>query len=100
MPRAALTNILTNVQSGANPKTVERWQEGSAEPNEAAWRNLEKLETLCQLSFRLLRESSLKPWFNAPNESLGGEKPMETLGRGEIDRVKNVLGMLEWGIYS
>lgn len=83
-----------------NPKTIERWQKESAEPNEAAGRMLEKLEALYEIAVRLFKKDSRRSWFYTPNETLGGESPMEVLGRGELDQVKNVLGMLEWGIYS
>lgn len=83
-----------------NPKTIQRWQERSARPNGAALRALDKLETIYQLAARLLKKDAWKAWFESPNETLGGEPPVELLARGEIDRVRNVLGMLEWGIYS
>lgn len=92
-------NILASCLA-VNPKTVQRWREGSAQPNEAGLRALEKLEAICQLAARLLKKEALKPWFHSPNETLGGERPADLLSRGELDQVRNVLGMLEWGIYS
>jgi len=83
-----------------NPKTIQRWREGIAEPGESALRSLEKLETVYQLAARLLRKDSWKAWFHSPNHTLGEESPVDLLSRGEVDQVKNVLGMLEWGIYS
>ena len=83
-----------------HPRAVQRWKDGSALPNEASWRALEKLEAIYQLAVRLLREDTLASWFHAANETLGGERPAALLGRGELDRVRNALGMLEWGIYS
>ncbi|HZX49211.1 MAG TPA: MbcA/ParS/Xre antitoxin family protein [Nitrospirota bacterium] len=83
-----------------NPKTIQRWREGIAEPGESASRSLEKLETVYQLAARLLGKDSWKDWFLSPNHTLGEESPVDLLSRGEVDQVKNVLGMLEWGIYS
>lgn len=83
-----------------NPKTIQRWKEGGAQPNEGGLRALEKLETIYQLAARLLKKDALKSWFQAPNETLGGERPTDLLNRGELDQVRNVLGMLEWGIFS
>lgn len=83
-----------------NPKTIQRWQEGDAQPNEGGLRALEKLEAIYQLAARLLKQEGLKPWFQSPNETLGSERPADLLSRGELDQVRNVLGMLEWGIYS
>ena len=83
-----------------NPKTIQRWREGIAEPGESALRSLEKLEAVYQLAARLLRKDSWKAWFHSPNHTLGEESPVDLLSRGEVDQVKNVLGMLEWGIYS
>ncbi|MDD5435365.1 MAG: MbcA/ParS/Xre antitoxin family protein [Nitrospira sp.] len=83
-----------------NPKTIQRWRDGIAEPGESALRYLEKLEVVYQLAARLLGKDSWKDWFHFPNPTLGGESPLDLLGRGEVDQVRNVLGMLEWGIYS
>jgi uncharacterized protein (DUF2384 family) len=84
---------------GVHAKTLQRWKDGSAQPGEGVWRMLEKLETICQTSLRLLKPGAGKTWFQTPNATLGGERPIELLRRGEIDQVRNVLGMLEWGIY-
>ena len=83
-----------------HPKTIQRWQEGTAEPNEAGLRVLDKLETISKVAARLLKRDALKTWFQSPNETLGGGRPIELLARGELDQVRNVLGMLEWGIHS
>ncbi len=83
-----------------NPKTVQRWQEGSAQANEAGLRALEKLEAIYQLATRLFKKDSLELWFHTSNETLGGKRPADLLSHGELDHVRNVLGMLEWGIYS
>lgn len=83
-----------------NPKTIQRWQDGTTQPNEGGMRSLEKLEAIYQLAARLLKKDALKAWFRSPNETLGGDPPAEWLRRGELDQVRNVLGMLEWGIYS
>lgn len=83
-----------------HPKTIQRWDEGSAYPNEATLRSLEKLEAIYQTVVKLLDKQSVKVWFSATNQSLGGERPVDLLVRGEIEQVRNVLGMLEWGIYS
>ena len=82
-----------------NPKTIERWEEG-VEPGEGALRSLEKLEAIYLMASSLLKKGRMKTWFQSPNPSLSSEKPIELLSRGELDRVRNVLGMLEWGIYS
>lgn len=83
-----------------NPKTIQRWRDGSAQPNEAGLRSLDKLEAVYQLAARLLKKDAMKAWFCSPNETLGGERPVDLLSRGEVEQARNVLGMLEWGIYS
>ena len=93
------SNILSSCRA-VNPKTLQRWQEGSAQPNEGGLRALEKLEAIYQLAARLLKKEDLKLWVQSPNETLGSERPADLLIRGELDQVRNVLGMLEWGIYS
>ena len=85
---------------GVHAKTLQRWQEGATQSHQGAWRMMEKLEGICQSAMRLLKTEAQKSWFQAPNATLGGERPIELLRRGELDQVRNVLGMLEWGIYS
>ena len=72
---------------GVNPKTIQRWRDGSAQPNETGLRALEKLETIYRLAVRLLKKDGLRPWFQSPNATLGGERPAELLSRGELDQV-------------
>lgn len=83
-----------------NPKTIQRWHDGAATPNEICFRLLEKLETVYQMAVRQLKKNHLKSWFHSPNHTLGEERPVDLLSRGELDLIRNVLGMLEWGIYS
>ena len=89
-------NILASCLA-VNPKTVQRWQAGSTRPNEGGLRTLEKLEAIYQLAARLLKKDALKGWFQSSNETLGGERPADLLSRGDLDRVRDVLGMLQWG---
>jgi len=42
-----------------NPKTVQRWQEGSAQPNEAGLRALDKIEVISQLDARPLETNAM-----------------------------------------
>lgn len=83
-----------------HPKTIERWLDGRAEPGDAAVRSLEKLDGICQHAKKLLKPSACRKWFSAPAPTLGGEAPIALIRRGDLDQVRNVLGMLEWGIYS
>ncbi|OGH56338.1 MAG: hypothetical protein A3G34_14490 [Candidatus Lindowbacteria bacterium RIFCSPLOWO2_12_FULL_62_27] len=85
---------------GVHPKTVERWLDGRSDPSEPAVRSLEKLDAICRTARRLLKPAAGRTWFAAPNKTLGGEPPLALIRRGELDRVRTVLGMLEWGIYS
>ena len=82
------------------PISLQRWQAGRAKPNAASLRKLDKLNAIYHLAARLLKNDAVKPWFQSPNETLGGERPLELLSRGEFDQVRNVLGMLESGVYS
>lgn len=83
-----------------NMKTIERWQKKQADPNEAALRSLEKLAAICDMANNLMKKDVREKWFRSPNPTLRGERPIDLLKRGEFDQVKNVLGMLEWGLYS
>ena len=98
--RIGLERAVLAASLGVSLKTIQRWREGGRRPNEAGLRGLEKLEEICRIAARVLRKDRAAEWFHSPNESLAGERPLDWLRRGELDRVRNVLGMLEWGIYS
>ena len=85
---------------GIHAKTLRRWKEEASQATGATARMLEKLDIICQIAMRLLKANTRRQWFETPNTTLGGERPVDLLRRGEIDQVRNVLGMLEWGIYS
>jgi predicted transcriptional regulator len=85
---------------GVSGKTIGRWEKGAVEPGLSARRNLEKLEATYQVIKKLLRKKAWQTWLHSPNETLSGERPIELLRRGEIERVREALGMIEWGIYS
>ncbi len=83
-----------------SPKTIERWRTGSVEPNEGGLRVLEKLEEIYRMAMRLFKREKCQAWFRTPNPTLGGARPLDVLSRGDLDQVRNLLGMLQWGIYS
>ena len=83
-----------------HPKTIERWREGGVDPNEAGRRRLEKLGAILRLAAGLLKPEACREWFHSPNQTLGGDRPLDVLSRGELDQVRNVLGLWQWGIYS
>jgi uncharacterized protein (DUF2384 family) len=39
-------------------------------------------------------------WLNAPNEHLGGETPIDLIGRNEIEPVRNVLESIRYGMFT
>jgi hypothetical protein len=46
----------------------------------------------------LIDEEAIGPWFVAPNDAIGGLKPMEVIERGEIDRLWDMVYRLQAGL--
>ena len=46
----------------------------------------------------VVAQEAIGPWFETPNESFGGLKPMEVIERGEIDRLWGMVYRLQSGI--
>ena len=81
-----------------SPRTVRRWEEGEGEPNEASLRALSRLAAIHDLAVRLFAEGAAREWFEATNENLVGERPLAAMLRGDFHRVRDLLGMMSWGI--
>lgn len=80
-------------------RTVFRWEHAETEPDELAVLRLRELADVLALAERVLAPGRVGAWLKTPNGSLGGVAPYQVLRTpGGVQRVKDVLTALEWGI--
>jgi hypothetical protein len=48
----------------------------------------------------VVSSDAIPAWLDTPNEAFDGLKPLEVIGRGEIDRLWNMIFYLESGVAS
>lgn len=92
LPRPVFSRLL-----GFSERAVADWESGKKEPSAAAARQVEQLRRLHAQLARLMDADAIGPWLVAPNEMLGGLKPIEVVERGEGDRLWHLLYLLESG---
>ena len=61
-------------------------------------RNYVEVKRLCDSLCEVVDPDFLGEWFDAPNEALGGLKPIEVIERGEIDRLWEMFYRLRSGM--
>jgi transcriptional regulator with XRE-family HTH domain len=84
---------------GVSVQTVSRWERKKNVPLPMAERRIRAMRDLFDFAGEVLRPDRIVEWFTTPNELLGGESPMEVLPRTDgIERIRNLLGQIEWGI--
>ncbi len=84
---------------GVSARTIVRWEGQTRIPSRLARERLERLTELLRLAEQVFPESSIAPWFNTPNPTLGERTPLEVLAtRGSLDEIYHLLGRMAWGI--
>ena len=82
-----------------NPRTVARWVAAETEPR---WEVRERLLEFFAVMERLqqvVRPSAAHDWLYTPNATLGHEKPVDLLRRGEFRRVLTIIDALGEGVF-
>jgi transcriptional regulator with XRE-family HTH domain len=95
--RLALTRSDFGRLLGFSERALASWEAGRQEPGEPAVRALRQLERLTLAAGRVMRAGQVPDWLLAPNQALGGLKPVEIIERGEIDRLWRALFAAESG---
>lgn len=82
---------------GVTVTSVSRWESNKFSPSPLAKEKLESLESLLEKIIELEEDSAL--WFHSGNQALRGQSPLETvMTKGGIEKVRDLLGRMEWGI--
>jgi transcriptional regulator with XRE-family HTH domain len=83
--------------TGFSERAVANWEAGGA-IGAPARRRLSEVHRLFRALADLVRADTLPTWFQTPNPSLGGLKPIEVVERGETDRLWRMVFFLESGV--
>lgn len=80
-------------------RTVARWESGQNAPNKLVMMRIYELNDLFEYAKQILKPEKVHQWFTTPNPAFGGSTPSSVLDlpRG-IEKVKDLLGKIEWGL--
>lgn len=73
---------------------------GGRAVNEPSFRRIKELERFRARLAEVVAADAIPAWLDTPNEAFGGLKPLEVIGRGEIDRLWSMIFYLESGVAS
>ena len=91
---AAVARIL-----GVHPRTIERRRGASKGPRPLEAQRAEKLESLWQELTRLFTPENAVYWLEHPVPVLENRRPVDVMAEdGGLDRVRDVVGRMSWGI--
>jgi len=81
---------------GVSQKTASSIRGGS-KPSEPTKRRLAELTRLLNALSEIVSPTSIREWLREPNEALAGLSPLETIERGEVDRIWQLIYALRSG---
>lgn len=73
--------------TGADQRTVRRWWHNGSSPTRYRDR-LDDLRAIAEILSATLHEEAIGSWLRSRNRYLKYERPLEALGRGEFDKVR------------
>lgn len=82
--------------SGYSERSLAEWETSQA-PRGAGLQRMAELRRLQQALARVIRPEFIGPWLLKPNQAFQGLKPLEVVERGEIDRLWQMIYLLESG---
>ena len=82
---------------GCSERALASWESEALAPNQAGERQIVQLRRLLAAAARVMRAKDVGPWLVAPNPAFDGQKPLEVIERGEIDRLWRALFAAESG---
>lgn len=85
--------------TGATPRSVSQWLEGTS-PRRPAEERLLELKAVVNLLRQVLRKEPARLWLRSPNPELDYEKPLDLVERGEYRRVIGAVRALAEGVTS
>lgn len=83
----ALTADEIATATGADQRTVRRWWHNGSSPTQYR-RQLDDLRAIAEILSVTLKEDAIGSWLRSRNRYLKYERPLEALGRGEFDEVR------------
>lgn len=83
----ALTAEEIATATGADQRTVRRWWHNGSSPKQYR-RQLDDLRAIAEILSATLKEDAIGSWLRSRNRYLRYERPLEALGRGEFDEVR------------
>jgi len=81
------------------PETISRWRGGKAVPQPKLRDHLLQLWWLTVQLSELYDPKAAHLWLFSPNERLSGERPVDAIQRGDIDRILKIVEQLKDGAY-
>jgi transcriptional regulator with XRE-family HTH domain len=86
--------------SGFSVRGLANWEAGVQKPGEQARMRLTELDRLQRALTRVVGLEALRDWLDAPNPAFEGLKPLEVIERGQVDRLWQMVFLLESGAPS
>ncbi|HEY6144928.1 MAG TPA: hypothetical protein VIV13_01530 [Solirubrobacterales bacterium] len=83
----ALTADEIATATGADQRTVRRWWHNGSSPTQYR-RQLDDLRAIAEILSATLKEDAIGSWLRSRNRYLKYERPLEALGRGEFNEVR------------
>jgi putative toxin-antitoxin system antitoxin component (TIGR02293 family) len=84
---------------GVHPRTIERRRGAGKGPRPLEAQRAEKLESLWQELTRLFTTENAVYWLEHPVPVLENRRPVDVMAEeGGLDRVRDVVGRMSWGI--
>lgn len=81
------------------PETISRWRGGKTEPRPRTRDSLLQLEWLVTELAELYHPKEAHLWLFSKHKLLDGERPVDLIQRGQIDRVLQIISQLKDGAY-
>jgi putative toxin-antitoxin system antitoxin component (TIGR02293 family) len=85
---------------GTTPRSVQRWNADSANPRKDAEDRLLELDAVLRLARQVMAERAARLWLRTPNPTMGWNKPLDLVGRGDFKIVIDTLEALDEGVIS
>lgn len=85
--------------TGASERTVRRWLNGAATPQQRYAAPLDDLKTVVEELSDSLTAKGVKQWLHGRNRHLDGARPIECLASGEFDAVHKAAQAFSRGYY-
>lgn len=83
--------------SGFSVRGLANWEAGAQKPGEQARMRLTELDRLQRALARVMGPEALSDWLDSPNPAFDGLKPLEVIERGQVDRLWQMVFLVESG---